>query len=232
MIKTKSIAYVLLAASVTILLLATKPLPAQAQPELTVFFGQPDYVFDPGNGTTGTLFNVTVWVNSTESFNLMMWQVYIYYNSSLINITRGPTYLRAWPSDSMGGKNWDADYVFYGVSGGAIGNAIYYEPNMAGWSAIMLGDLIMAEENITTYPKKLCTLEFNITRVNGPLTSGLMINNEGTFLYDMSGQLPATITDGSYTYVPEPILAILLIVMTASVGVTALVKVKTRRKNE
>ena len=231
MFKMKGLTCASLAALIVALLIAARPLPANALPVITIYTEFPTYEI-PAGSPVGTLFNVTVMLNSTEPFNLMMWQVYLYYNESLINITREPTYLRGWPNDNMGGKNWDPNYVFYGLSGGAIGNPTYYGPNVDGMSAIMLGDLMMSDQNISTFPRKLCTLELNVTMINGPLSCGLLINNENTFLYDSLGNVGATITDGTYTYVPEPILAILLAVMASSIGVTAVAKVKARKKLE
>ncbi|MEM4732977.1 MAG: hypothetical protein QXD70_00425 [Candidatus Bathyarchaeia archaeon] len=234
MFKTKGLTCALLASAITMLLLITRPLPVRADPAITIYFEESAYNFDPGNATAGTLFNVTVWITSTEPFNLMMWQVYINYNHNFINITQdeNATYLRAWPNDNMGGKNWDPEYVFYGQSGGAIGNPTYYASGLYGTAAIMLGDLVMSDVEITSFPKKLCTFEFNITMIDGPLTCELAINNDNTFIYNVSGEIAASKTDSTYTYVPEPILMILLIVMTASTGATVLFKKKIGKKQE
>jgi len=230
MIKMKGLTCAMLAASITLLLLATRPLPVRATPAIEVYLEPSTYPFDSSNATAGTSFNVTVWINSNETFNLMMWQVYLNYNDSLINITAGPKYPRGWPNDNQSGRSWDPEYVLYGQSGGAIGNPTYYHTGTYGTAALMLGDLVMDNVAITAGPKKLCTLEFNISYVDSYLTCGLEINNNDTFLYDFAGEIPFTKSDGVYIYVPEPVLMILLIVMSASIGAAALVKIRTIKK--
>jgi hypothetical protein len=57
--------------------------------------------FDLTNGTVGTKFNVTVWVDG-PTMDMKAWQIKMYFNDTIINAT-------AWYEPT-----WRTDYVFYG----------------------------------------------------------------------------------------------------------------------
>jgi PKD repeat protein len=160
------------------------------------------YVFDADTVNLGYRFNVTIWVNSSEPLSLMMWQVFLTYNSSIINVTRYNSYFRGWPSDVFGGRYWDEQYVFYGQPGGVIGNPLYYNESGSplGVPALMIGDLLMGDVLIDS-PKKLCTIEFEIKmlpQAEQTLSCILGIDNSETFLYSYEGEEPGILNDGYY----------------------------------
>jgi len=162
-----------------------------ASPTITIYFEPSEYVFDTSTVGTGYKFNVTVWVESDTDFNLMMWEVYIVYDQRYINVVPYDTTYRAWPNDFLGGRSWNSSYVFYGVSGGAIGNPYYYDlyPN----AAIKLGDTLMGEITIPAdTPKILAQFEFEVKAVpekGESLSCDLVINSADTYLYDSTGPI-------------------------------------------
>ena len=66
-----------------------------------IYVDPPQKIFDaPTNGTIGTLFNLTVKVKNMD--DMKAWQVVMYFNDSIINVTQ-------WYE-----PKWDPSYVFYG----------------------------------------------------------------------------------------------------------------------
>jgi hypothetical protein len=228
MFKMKNLTCALLFTSIAMLLLALKPPSVSAVPAITAYMDPPAIVFGPSDAV-GTLFNVTFWINSTESFNLMMFQVFLTYNDSIINMTRG------WPN-MVSLDNWDPDYVFNG-KGGMGGNPTYYDAahSPVGYAGVMLGHTLLADQSIpAATPKKLVIVEFNITQVpsDGQFSCGFVIDYPspyGSFFYDSLGEITVSRNGGTYTYVPEPILMLLSIVMIASIVTVGVVKIKTRK---
>jgi len=204
---------------------------ALASPAVTICLKPSDYVFSPENATIGTLFNVTVWVESdTYPFNLMTWEVFITFNESLIR----PVFYHSeawneilplvWPNDDMGGRNFDTNYVFYGRTGGISPPACYY-PDL---HAIMLGDTLFNAIAVDA-PKILCVIAFNITAVpsDGFLSCALDIDHEDTFLNDENGRIPSVVkVNGTYTFVPE----FSMIIIPAMLLSTSIITVTTKKK--
>ena len=220
----KRLAFIVLLASTIFLFLSNAK---SAHAAKNVYMFPSNYVFTPENGTIGTLFNVTVWVSSdTYPWKLMMWQVYITWNNSLLDVVKiwgevtGDWTYRAWPNDNLDGRNWDPQYVFYKKAGGTIGNPYYYEnyPSL-GLSSLKICDVLYNEINVTE-PRILCRIEFNITKTIDSeqyLSTILNINNEDTYLYDYEGQIQdVVIEDGRYEFIPEFTNALLLIVTSAA----------------
>ena len=64
----------------------------------SIYFDSPSYVFDASTVAVGDRFNVTLFVRNVEDF--AAWQVRMYYDDSIINVTR-------WFEPT-----WDPQYVF------------------------------------------------------------------------------------------------------------------------
>ena len=140
----------------------------------------------------GTKFNVTVWTENAP--NVGGAQVYIEFNDTILRVVR-------WfePKDSQ--------YIFYGRTTSALPtppNDVNYQhlgPNR-GRSLVSVS-LFPPNPPYFTGSGKICTFEFNITKVPtepGKFTSPLIINSGETFLLDgdTGGEVPATKDDGSY----------------------------------
>jgi len=202
--KTTKILVLLL--TVTLIPIIPQVPTASPSPGATIYVHPSKVYFDINNATIGTTFNVSVWVTGDFPLNIMMWQVYITFDANLINVTQvwgsvtGTWTYRAWPNDNFKGRNWDPDYIFYGKTGGMIGNPYFYDLGPEG-AAIKIGDTLFGEETIEE-PKKLCTIEFVIQKLpqeGETLSCVLGINNEDTFIYDMTGPIPdVTKIDGQY----------------------------------
>jgi len=225
----KALICILLATSVAMLygFMATQLsiVQAQEEPEIIVYLEPSSIVFTPENATLGQLFNVTVWINSTAPFNLMMWQVCLSFDDSILTFTRG------WPNMSV--VNWDPDYVFYGQTGMAVDPEYYTASGSPiGEPCVMLGHTLLSDLSVTE-AKKVCCVEFNITAVpDGILTCTLGITNDQTFFYNTMGQLTVTLVDGSYTFIPEFSLVnllILMLIITSAMVVGA--KIRTQKRH-
>ncbi|MEM4732978.1 MAG: CARDB domain-containing protein [Candidatus Bathyarchaeia archaeon] len=175
-----------------------------AQQTKTIYVDPPAVIYTTDTATIGTRFNITVRATSTTyPWNLMMWQVYINYNDTLINVTEtfvsSKWVVRAWPNNYLGARTFDTAYIFYGQAGGAIGQPTYYHLG-PGQGALMLGDLLMSDYAVPA-AAILCIIEFEIKTLPAEgqtLSCALNINNDNTFLYDSTGPIPATIQDGYY----------------------------------
>ncbi|MEM2129937.1 MAG: S8 family serine peptidase, partial [Candidatus Bathyarchaeia archaeon] len=174
-----------------------------------VYLDPSEYLFNASSIYVGYRFNVTVWINSTEPYTVMMWQVFLSYNDKLINATRQwnpPTeswVIRGWPNTNFNGRNWDSAYLFYGLSGGVIGDPVFMPAHASpiGLPAIMIGDIIFSDINASGEPKKLCTIEFEIKALpaeNQTLSSVLDIDNSQTFVYNFNGEVPIYKYNGYY----------------------------------
>lgn len=222
-----------------ILLLSAVLLGAQSRvsaqtPKVTVYLEPSKYIFGPGNASLGKLFNVTVWVKGDTPFNLMMWQVYLTFNNSLImpvfyNSTSWKEIIPlVWPNNDKGGRNFNESYVFYGESGMMAKPS--YENLGGGLGAVSHGDTLLNEVNVSA-PKILCIVTFNITKVpDGVLSCTLGINNDGTYLFDWNGPIPYTVVkeDGTYLFIPEFSTSILIVFLSTSL-VAAIAKYKLKR---
>jgi len=224
-----------------ILLLSLAILAALASPKVLatsvvkVYLEPSTYVFSPENASVGTLFNVTVWISSeTYPFNLMLWQIYIEFNNTMImpvfydSEAWGETIPTLWPNDDMGGRNFDTNYVFYGKSGGIIAKPFYYDRG-GGLGGLKHCDTLISNA-VVNAPKILCVIEFNITAVpsDGALSCALSINNDKTFLRDSDGPIPYEVVkeNGTYTFVPEFSVVVLLATLTAASIATKIPKKK------
>jgi len=94
--------------SATILTLSMIPqFSTSASSPPTIYLDPSDYTFTTDTVTLGYKFNVTIRVTDLEK--LMMFQVYITFNDSIINVTQVDSYAKAWPNDLLGGRAWDPE---------------------------------------------------------------------------------------------------------------------------
>jgi len=203
----------------------------------TIHFKPSVYVFAPENASIGTLFNVSVWVSSDSyPYNLMMWEVYLEYNQTLINVTTyysdywGETSVYAWPNMDFGQRTFDPAYAFYGELGGMMTKPEYIFIN-SEIGAVLLGDLLMSDKSIDG-EKLLCVIQFNITAEppDGELWSALHINHSDTYLYDSNGQIEdVIIEDGEYLFIPEFGTLMALVGLTTST-ITVIAKKYLKKK--
>jgi len=139
----------------------------------------------------GYRFNVTAWVSKVE--DLFGYQVALYYNASVINVTN------AWQ------PSWDSSYVFYEQTGEPLNGSEYFD----SWGHSIIGFTLFSGAESFTGNGSLAVFEFEI--VSTPaigLTSDLIISYippGGTFetkLKDSSNDLiPFKVTsDGHYGY--------------------------------
>jgi len=182
----------------------------KATPTITIYFDPHPYEFTTAViPSAGARFNVTIWVVSDTDFNLMMWEVRLFFNPSIIDVAMEDGIYRVWPQDALGGRNFDPDYVFYGEVGGMTTT-----PNKPSTDSILAGDLLMGDITIPAdTPKKLCVVEFEVKQIpekGGELYCDLAINNDETYLYDSTGPILAgpdpNIHDSWYklTWAPPP----------------------------
>jgi len=207
-------------------ILASASPKALASPAAVRVYLEPStYVFSPENASVGKLFNVTVWISSeTYPFNLMLWQIYIEFNNTMImpvfyySEAWGETIPMLWPNDDMAGRNFDTNYVFYGKSGGIIAKPFYYDRG-GGIGGLKHCDTLISDAAVNA-PKILCVIVFNITAVpsDGVLSCTLSINNDKTFLRDSNGPIPYEVLkeNGTYLFIPEFSAIALLITLTAT----------------
>ena len=194
---------------------AVLPAEIKASPAPRIYMDDPygpdgQYIFDTNNIITP--FNVTIWVESAEPFDMNMFQIYIIYDHRYLNVTSVNGILRAWPNQNLGARNWDSEYVFYGISGGAIGNPVYYYID-ASHGAVMWGDLVPDDVSVSGR-KMLARIEFEVVAyppkgIGSYVDSVLNIDNDDTFIYSSAGPVPdVTKTDGYYYLewaVPPPV---------------------------
>jgi len=152
------------------------------------------------NDTVGTLFNVTVMVEDVT--DLACFEVRMYFNDSIINVTR-------WyePADNP-------EYVFYGkdtlpVPEPPSGPCFYEHIDLGNGSAHAGVALFPAPPSQPSFDGSgvLCVFEFNITAVpeDGVYSCDLSIDNEDTFLLNSPGdEIPdVSKENGRYKIVPE-----------------------------
>lgn len=140
--------------------------------------------------SVGDRFNVTAWVSEVE--DLFGYQVALYYNASVINVTN------AWQ------PSWDSSYVFYGQTGTPLNASEYFD----SWGESLIGFSLLKGAESFSGNGSLAIFEFEI--VESPavdLTSDLIISyipSGGTFetkLKDSTGaEISFTVTDGHYGY--------------------------------
>jgi hypothetical protein len=151
----------------------------KASPTVTVYIEPANYIYD--TDTVPPWFLATVWIKSDAQVSLEGWQITLWWNQQYLNVTTfwgeqtgGWTY-SVWPNDNLGGRYWDPEYLFYGKTGGSIGNPYFYNtaPNLAGIKVADSG--VPATTLPANTPKKLACFNFTVTAMP-PKGAGNFIN--------------------------------------------------------
>jgi len=164
--------------------LSTIPLPTRGSPGANgdIYVDPPQVIYDTSNGTVCTHFNISIRVRNivvqTSSF-----QVKIRFRTCYINVTRW------WE------PTWDPTYVFRGRMTLAVPAPpdVSYEPGDPpnyNDSATVGVSLFPITPPGFTGNGLLCILQFHICSIPSKglvFATDLNINNDGTFLMDMSG---------------------------------------------
>jgi len=155
----------------------------RASHSAVVYFDPPGYVFSASEVYVGYRFNATVRVSDVES--LYAWQVYIWYDENLINVSR------------FFEPVWDPDYVFYEKP-----TIFMYAYDPWGLEGFACSSLLLGDQQPFSGSGKLVIIEFEILAVppvGETYSSVLNINNEETILTDRYGNVfPAVKQDGYY----------------------------------
>ncbi|MDH5266937.1 MAG: carboxypeptidase regulatory-like domain-containing protein [Candidatus Bathyarchaeota archaeon] len=155
----------------------------------SIYLEPSEIVLNTGEVSVGHRFNVTAWVSNVA--DLMGFQVALYYNASVINMTSASLH---------------ADHVLAGQLGIPLKRYEYFEP----WGVGFIGFGAFYGATPFTGTGKLAVFEFEIIAAppgGGSLTSDLIISykpGEGVYetkLKDSAGvPMAFTGTDGSYEY--------------------------------
>jgi hypothetical protein len=158
--------------------------------EVEVYLNPTEIMLNASEVSVGYRFNVSVSVAEVE--DLFGYQVALYYNSSVINVTN------AWR------PIWNSSYVFYGKTAEPLNASEYF----GDWGNYLIGSTLLAGTESFTGDGLLAVFEFEI--VASPavdLTSDLIVSYipaGGTFetrLKDSSNNvIYFTATDGNYGY--------------------------------
>jgi hypothetical protein len=163
----------------------------EAEPGTRIYLSPSNNLFATINTTVGTRFNVTVRTDSV--LDLSAFQVKIYFNDSLLNVTR-------WFEPT-----WDSEYVFYGKTTQPLPTppaVIYQHIGLNSGSALVSSMLLPLPPSQSPFSGsgKLCMLEFNITvipKTEDAFISPLGINNTNTYLLNSQGlEITAIKEDG------------------------------------
>ena len=153
--------------------------PTESSNSTTIYVDPSECIVNANDVSVGDKFKVTIWVSNVE--NLYAWQVYMYYNTSILQVSD-------WFVPSG-----DPEFVFYGKT-------ILLVEDEDGYIAI--GASLVGSEEPFSGSGKLVTIEFEILAVPSPsetYSSVLNINNENTQLFDASlNIIPALKEDGYY----------------------------------
>ncbi|MEM3697562.1 MAG: CARDB domain-containing protein [Candidatus Bathyarchaeia archaeon] len=194
------------------------------EPTTKIYLVPSRIIYDTSNGTIGTRFNITLWVQDVT--DLAAWQVQINYSDAIINATR-------WFEPT-----WDNQYVFYGKTTMAVPSD---QPHPdGGYYLTTYFHTPPNEGKITVgtnrFPPplpgqgfsgtgKLAIIEFNITALppeDGRLSCVLGIDNPNTYLLNsIGGEIAATKENGYYEISglmapPPPVHDVAVIAVTPS----------------
>jgi hypothetical protein len=207
----------LVAIALTIVTSSALTLPTLAAGEARVYLNPSQNVF-PETTPLGTKFTVTIGIENVA--NLGAAQVHLEFDDTVLNVTR-------WfePKD-------DPLYVFYGKNTLAqpdTENDTNYRHLTTGMGMAEIAVLDFDPAPYFTGSGIICIFEFNITTGPPPpvLTSVLTLHNSTMHGYtylldgDTEDEIPLTLEDGSYTFVPEfiPLLALSLLVASTTIAV-------------
>jgi hypothetical protein len=194
-------------------MLATRPVNAQTT---TADVNPPRVVYDSINGTIGTLFNVTVSVTGVE--DMKTWQVKMWFNDTIINVTR-------WYEPTS-----DPTYVFYGKGTFPVPGPVKVTYN-PGWLGV--GCALFPAPSVGggfTGNGLLCILNFNITATPPPgetYESDFNITSSADTFWIKTGESAkrafTTYNGGQYWFIPElaPLMILATLAAATIVGVRA-----------
>ena len=159
-----------------------------------VYLGPSEITLNASEVPVGYRFNVTAWVSKVE--DLFGYQVALYYNASVINVTN------AWQ------PTWNSSYVFYGQTGKPLNASYEY---FDSWGNCLIGFSLLSGAESFSGNGSLAVFEFEIVAPPAVgLTSDLIIGYYwsmppgGTFetkLKDSTGAvIYFTVTDGHFEY--------------------------------
>jgi len=219
----KSLAFSIIAALFISMMSAISIIPVFALPPGPHIYMDGPYNFDTSTVSTGYKFNVTIYIeNLTYPYLAMSWQLNLYYDQSMINVTefygkvtKAPSY-RVWPNDNLGGRAWNNNYLFRNDSG-TIGNPFWYNLG-ANSASVKWADVLAGDTNVTE-KRMMGRVEFKVIDVPDKLdvfNCTLGINNVDFKLYDSIGNMKTryaiTVDDSWYALTwkapPKPYLAI------------------------
>jgi parallel beta-helix repeat protein len=156
--------------------------PAKSSHTTTIYFDPSGYIFNAAEVSVGYKFNATIRVSNVE--NLAAWQVWMYYNTTILRVSR---YFE---------PVWDPEYVFYGKS------TFFAFGHHDTYSCVGAGIYPVTWENAFSGSGKLVIIEFEILKVPGPgeaYSSILNIDNDRTYLLDPGvNEIPAVKENGYY----------------------------------
>jgi thermitase len=168
-----------------------------------IYFDPSEYIFDPATVSIGSRFNVTLRISNV--IDLGGWQIAMYYNDDIINVTR-------WFEPT-----WDPQYVFYGMTTTALPTPPEYAYEHWGpsnGSAMVTAMLFPPPPHQPSFAGsgKLCIFEFEIKAVppeGERYFCHLKIDNDDTYMLDSEGEeiLDVVKVDGYYQVgigVPPP----------------------------
>jgi len=154
--------------------------------------GDSNFIFYTNTTAVGTRFNATVWVYNVT--DLFAYQVKLYANDTLLNITR------AWR------PTWDTHWIFHGKS--TVGTEpIFYDLDHDGSNeSVLVGDSILSG---TTFNGGglLAVIEFQIIYApsKGSVLCNLAIDNADTYLLNSNlDEMSAIKINGFYKYIGPP----------------------------
>jgi hypothetical protein len=154
------------------------------------------FVFSTINMTKGTRFNGTVWLY--DVVDLFAFQIKLYANDSLLNITR------AWL------PTWDSNYIFAGQTTIQPTPAFYDEDSDGIIESVLVGDSLLFGDPVTGNGLlAIIELEIIYTPSTGSVSCNLNINNEDTYALDSSlTKISCVKVDGYYELTTEGAITI------------------------
>jgi hypothetical protein len=162
--------------------------------------------------SVGTRFNATVWIYNVT--DLYAFQVRLYINETLLNITR------AWR------PTWDSHWVFNGHSTVGLAPTFYDLDSDGVTESVLVGDSIQGELTGINGNGSLAVIELQILYIpeSGNASCSLGINNVDTSLLDSNlNDISTGKTDGFYI-IPEFMMITLLFTMVAVTSAVLVVK--------
>ena len=178
--------FIALIITATLLISLPKTMPTAASPATRIYVVPPNIRYTIDNGTVGTLFNVSVWVEDVT--DLCGYQVQIRFNQSILDC------LDAYE------PTWDPNYVLYSI----LPFTMSTESDKVGQYTIGGSELPGKPQAHFNGTGLITIFKFNITAAPGEgevLSCLLNINHDQTFLLNSVGAtISATKENGYYEF--------------------------------